>query len=77
MVLRKKNIHINNPKKLPLDQANYTITKMVAIKKTQTNTSNGFLKNLQPLRRTTYDLVLYLDATNSPTKDKVQAFFDQ
>lgn len=76
IMLRKENIHINNPKRIPLNQATFKVTKMVAIKKTQTNTSKGFLKNPPSLKTTHYDLILYLDAINDPTKDKVQAFFD-
>lgn len=78
MILFEKNIHLNNPKKIDLENATLTLTTVKVFKTTYTNHSQGFLFTNKKIKDVRYSLDLTFDVTEkpkTPTKD-LETFFN-
>lgn len=78
MILFKKNIHLNNPKKIDLENATLTLTTVKVFKTTYTNHSQGFLFTNKKIKDVRYNLDLTFDVTEkpkTPTED-LETFFN-
>ena len=78
MSLFEKNIHLNNPKKIDLENANLTLTTVKVFKTTYTNQSQGFLYTNKKIKDTKFNLDLTFDVTEkakTPTED-LETFFN-
>lgn len=78
MNLFEKNIHLNNPKKIDLENATLTLTTVKVFKTTYTNHSQGFLFTNKKIKDVRYNLDLTFDVTEkpkTPTED-LETFFN-
>ena len=78
MILLEKNIHLNNPKKIDLENATLTLTTVKVFKTTYTNQSQGFLHTNKKIKDVKYNLDLTFDVTEkpkTPTED-LETFFN-
>lgn len=78
MILFEKNIHLNNPKKIDLENATLTLTTVKVFKTTYTNHSQGFLFTNKKIKDVRYNLDLTFDVTEkpkTPTED-LETFFN-
>lgn len=78
MILFEKNIHLNNPKRIPLEKATLTLTTVKVFKTTYTNQSQGFLFTNKKIKDVKYNLDLTFDVTKkpkTPTED-LETFFN-
>lgn len=78
MNLLEKNIHLNNPKKIDLENATLTLTTVKVFKTTYTNHSQGFLHTNKKIKDVRYNLDLTFDVTEkpkTPTED-LETFFN-
>lgn len=78
MSLFEKNIHLNNPKKIDLENATLTLTTIKVFKTTYTNHSQGFLHTNKKIKDIRYNLDLTFDVTEkpkTPTED-LETFFN-
>lgn len=78
MSLFEKNIHLNNPKKIDLENATLTLTTIKVFKTTYTNHSQGFLHTNKKIKDVRYNLDLTFDVTEkpkTPTED-LETFFN-
>ena len=78
MILFEKNIHLNNPKKIDLENATLTLTTVKVFKTTYTNHSQGFLFTNKKIKNIRYNLDLTFDVTEkpkTPTED-LETFFN-
>ena len=78
MSLFEKNIHLNNPKKIDLENATLTLTTVKVFKTTYTNQSQGFLYTNKKIKDTKFNLDLTFDVTEkpkTPTED-LETFFN-
>lgn len=78
MSLFEKNIHLNNPKKIDLENATLTLTTVKVFKTTYTNHSQGFLHTNKKIKDVRYNLDLTFDVTEkpkTPTED-LETFFN-
>lgn len=78
MNLLEKNIHLNNPKKIDLENATLTLTAVKVFKTTYTNHSQGFLHTNKKIKDVRYNLDLTFDVTEkpkTPTED-LETFFN-
>jgi hypothetical protein len=78
MNLLEKNIHLNNPKKIDLENATLTLTTVKVFKTTYTNQSQGFLHTNKKIKDVKYNLDLTFDVTEkpkTPTED-LETFFN-
>lgn len=78
MSLFEKNIHLNNPKKIDLENATLTLTTVKVFKTTYTNKSQGFLYTNKKIKDTKFNLDLTFDVTEkpkTPTED-LETFFN-
>ena len=78
MNLLEKNIHLNNPKKIDLENATLTLTTVKVFKTTYTNQSQGFLHTNKKIKDVRYNLDLTFDVTEkpkTPTED-LETFFN-
>ena len=78
MSLFEKNIHLNNPKKIDLENATLTLTTVKVFKTTYTNHSQGFLYTNKKIKDVRYNLDLTFDVTEkpkTPTED-LETFFN-
>lgn len=78
MSLFEKNIHLNNPKKIDLENATLTLTTVKVFKTTYTNHSQGFLHTNKKIKDIRYNLDLTFDVTEkpkTPTED-LETFFN-
>ena len=78
MILLEKNIHLNNPKKIDLENATLTLTTVKVFKTTYTNHSQGFLFTNKKIKDVRYNLDLTFDVTEkpkTPTED-LETFFN-
>lgn len=78
MNLLEKNIHLNNPKKIDLENATLTLTAVKVFKTTYTNHSQGFLHTNKKIKDVKYNLDLTFDVTEkpkTPTED-LETFFN-
>lgn len=78
MNLLEKNIHLNNPKKIDLENATLTLTTVKVFKTTYTNKSQGFLHTNKKIKDVRYNLDLTFDVTEkpkTPTED-LETFFN-
>lgn len=78
MNLLEKNIHLNNPKKIDLENATLTLTTVKVFKTTYTNHSQGFLFTNKKIKDVRYNLDLTFDVTEkskTPTED-LETFFN-
>lgn len=78
MSLFEKNIHLNNPKKIDLENATLTLTTVKVFKTTYTNHSQGFLHTNKKIKDIKYNLDLTFDVTEkpkTPTED-LETFFN-
>lgn len=78
MSLFEKNIHLNNPKKIDLENATLTLTTVKVFKTTYTNHSQGFLFTNKKIKDVRYNLDLTFDVTEkpkTPTED-LETFFN-
>lgn len=78
MMLFEKNIHLNNPKKIDLENATLTLTTVKVFKTTYTNHSQGFLHTNKKIKDIKYNLDLTFDVTEkpkTPTED-LETFFN-
>lgn len=78
MILLEKNIHLNNPKKIDLENATLTLTTVKVFKTTYTNHSQGFLYTNKKIKDVRYNLDLTFDVTEkpkTPTED-LETFFN-
>lgn len=78
MSLFEKNIHLNNPKKIDLENATLTLTTVKVFKTTYTNHSQGFLYTNKKIKDIRYNLDLTFDVTEkpkTPTED-LETFFN-
>lgn len=78
MSLFEKNIHLNNPKKIELENATLTLTTVKVFKTTYTNQSQGFLYTNKKIKDTKFNLDLTFDVTEkakTPTQD-LETFFN-
>lgn len=76
--LFEKNIHLNNPKKIDLENATLTLTTVKVFKTTYTNHSQGFLYTNKKIKDVRYNLDLTFDVTEkpkTPTED-LETFFN-
>lgn len=76
--LFEKNIHLNNPKKIDLENATLTLTTVKVFKTTYTNHSQGFLFTNKKIKDVRYNLDLTFDVTEkakTPTED-LETFFN-
>ena len=78
MNLLEKNIHLNNPKKIDLENATLTLTTVKVFKTTYTNYSRRFLFTNKKIKDVRYNLDLTFDVTEkpkTPTED-LETFFN-
>ena len=78
MILFEKNIHLNNPKKIDLENATLTLTTVKVFKTTYTNHSQGFLFTNKKIKDVRYNLDLTFNVTEkpkTPTED-LETFFN-
>lgn len=78
MSLFEKNIHLNNPKKIDLENATLTLTSVKVFKTTYTNHSQGVLYTNKKIKDIRYNLDLTFDVTEkpkTPTED-LETFFN-
>lgn len=78
MNLFEKNIHLNNPKKIDLENATLTLTTVKVFKTAYTNHSQGFLFTNKKIKDVRYNLDLTFDVTEkpkTPTED-LETFFN-
>ena len=78
MSLFEKNIHLNNPKKIDLENATLTLTTIKVFKTTYTNHSQGFLFTNKKIKDIRYNLDLTFNVTEkpkTPTED-LETFFN-
>lgn len=80
MSLFEKNIHLNNPKRVPLENATLTLTTIKVFKTTYENQSQGFLYTNKKIKDTKFNLDLTFDVTEktetkTPTED-LETFFN-
>ena len=78
MSLFEKNIHLNNPKKIDLENATLTLTTVKVFKTTYANHSQGFLHTNKKIKDVRYNLDLTFDVTEkakTPTED-LETFFN-
>lgn len=78
MILLEKNIHLNNPKKINLENAALTLTTVKVFKTTYTNQSQGFLHTNKKIKDVKYNLDLTFNVTEkpkTPTED-LETFFN-
>lgn len=78
MSLFEKNIHLNNPKKIDLENATLTLTTVKVFKTTYTNHSQGFLYTNKKIKDVRYNLDLTFNVTEkpkTPTED-LETFFN-
>ena len=78
MSLFEKNIHLNNPKKIDLENATLTLTTVKVFKTTYTNHSQGFLFTNKKIKDVRYNLDFTFDVTEkpkTPTED-LETFFN-
>lgn len=78
MSLFEKNIHLNNPKKIDLENAALTLTTVKVFKTTYTNHSQGFLYTNKKIKDVRYNLDLTFNVTEkpkTPTED-LETFFN-
>lgn len=78
MILFEKSIHLNNPKKIDLENATLTLTTVKVFKTTYTNQSQGFLYTNKKIKDTKFNLDLTFDVTEkpkTPTED-LETFFN-
>lgn len=78
MILFEKNIHLNNPKKIDLENATLTLTTVKVFKTTYTNKSQGFLHTNKKIKDVKYNLDLTFNVTEkakTPTED-LETFFN-
>ena len=78
MSLFEKNIHLNNPKKIDLENATLTLTTVKVFKTTYTNHSQGFLFTNKKIKDVRYNLDLTFNVTEkpkTPTED-LETFFN-
>lgn len=78
MSLFEKNIHLNNPKKIDLENATLTLTTVKVFKTTYTNHSQGFLCTNKKIKDVRYNLDLTFNVTEkpkTPTED-LETFFN-
>ena len=78
MNLLEKNIHLNNPKKIDLENATLTLTTIKVFKTTYTNHSQGFLFTNKKIKDVRYNLDLIFNVTEkpkTPTED-LETFFN-
>lgn len=78
MILLEKNIHLNNPKKINLENATLTLTTVKIFKTTYTNQSQGFLHTNKKIKDVKYNLDITFDITEkpkTPTED-LETFFN-
>jgi hypothetical protein len=78
MSLFEKNIHLNNPKKIDLENTTLTLTTVKVFKTTYTNHSQGFLYTNKKIKDVRYNLDLTFDVTEkpkTPTED-LETFFN-
>lgn len=78
MSLFEKNIHLNNPKKINLENATLTLTTVKVFKTTYKNQSQGFLHTNKKIKDVKYNLDLTFDVTEkpkTPTED-LETFFN-
>lgn len=78
MSLFEKNIHLNNPKKIDLENATLTLTTVKVFKTTYTNHSQGFLYTNKKIKDVRYNLDLTFDATEKPKTptENLETFFN-
>lgn len=78
MILFEKNIHLNNPKKIDLENATLTLTTVKVFKTTYTNHSQGFLFTNKKIKDVRYNLDLTFDATEKPKTptENLETFFN-
>lgn len=78
MNLLEKNIHLNNPKKIDLENATLTLTTVKIFKTTYTNHFQGFLFTNKKIKDIRYNLDLTFNVTEkpkTPTED-LETFFN-
>lgn len=78
MSLFEKNIHLNNPKKIDLENATMTLTTVKVFKTTYTNHSQGFLYTNKKIKDIRYNLDITFNVTEkpkTPTED-LETFFN-
>ena len=78
MNLLEKNIHLNNPKKIDLENATLTLTTVKVFKTTYTNHSQGFLFTSKKIKNVRYNIDLTFNVTEkpkTPTED-LETFFN-
>ena len=78
MNLLEKNIHLNNPKKIDLENATLTLTTVKVFKTTYNNHSQGFLFTNKKIKDVRYNLDLTFDVIEkpkTPTED-LETFFN-
>jgi hypothetical protein len=78
MSLFEKNIHLNNPKKIDLENATLTLTTVKVFKTTYTNHSQGFLYTNKKIKDIRYNLDITFNVTEkpkTPTED-LETFFN-
>lgn len=78
MNLLEKNIHLNNPKKIDLENATLTLTTVKVFKTTYTNHSQGFLFTSKKIKDVRYNIDLTFNVTEkpkTPTED-LETFFN-
>lgn len=78
MNLLEKNIHLNNPKKIDLENATLTLTAVKVFKTTYTNHSQGFLHTNKKIKDVRYNLDLTFDVTEKPKTptENLETFFN-
>lgn len=78
MSLFEKNIHLNNPKKIDLENATLTLTTVKVFKTTYTNHSQGFLYTNKKIKDVRYNLDLTFDVTEKPKTptENLETFFN-
>lgn len=78
MSLFEKNIHLNNPKKIDLENATLTLTTVKVFKTTYTNHSQGFLHTNKKIKDVRYNLDLTFDVTEKPKTptENLETFFN-
>lgn len=78
MILFEKNIHLNNPKKIDLENATLTLTTVKVFKTTYTNQSQGFLYTNKKIKDTKFNLDLTFDVTEKPKTptENLETFFN-
>lgn len=63
--LNEKNIHLNNPKNITLEDADLTLTTVKVFKTTYTNHSQGFLHTNKKIKYDDYNLDLTFEVTEN------------